>query len=168
MTLAWATGLIDGEGTIRISRSRGTHRKTPSYQVSVSVALTHHGAVLLLQKLFGGGFTRGKTRSSKHRNAFRWIVSDDSAVGLLKLVKLFLVVKRKQAELAIRFREQCPPVLGIRGVPMNSRLVDRRDKFYWRMRELNLRGDRRLNPDSWRGRRWATLSEADALGVSAS
>lgn len=138
---AWAAGIIDGEGTIGMTRNRvGTNRRaTESFQVRISVRMTHKQTVKKLHALFGGTFKLARAvYSLRHNDCFEWYVGDLKTVEVLNKIRTHLVTKKKQANLILRFRSTCfdRP----RGSRCPSFLVARRRRYFERLKNLNKRG----------------------------
>lgn len=92
---AYIAGIVDGEGTVTLSRHH--KNETPSPVVSVS-----NNDLFLLQWIksqAGGLITSKRKQKSHHRNSYVWKVRNDKAIWLLKELMDFLIVKRRQAKL---------------------------------------------------------------------
>jgi hypothetical protein len=99
--LAWAAGILDGEGCIYIARfgkSRG------SWSLWVSVTNTDTRMLAKLQDLFGGSIA-GPYQPNPQRKPYRvWGVASRQAGQLLAAVRPWLVAKADQADIALEFR----------------------------------------------------------------
>lgn len=141
---AWAAGIIDGEGAILMTRNApGTNRrKTLSFQVRISVRMTHNETIRRLGRIFGGTIKGAKARDPKrHRPTLDWYVGDLLTVDVLTKVLPYLTTKREQADLVLEFRQRCFPKLpGGRGATCPDDLVKLRRKYFERLRELNRKG----------------------------
>ena len=119
--IAWAAGLIDGDGCIALDRT-GAANKTP--RPSLRVVMTHAGAVARLGRMFNAGHCHPRRPRPGRLRAFEWVVTAKEEVRavLLALVP-HLVVKRREAEIVLRFLDVLDP-------DEQDRLVDecRRDK----------------------------------------
>lgn len=99
--LAWFAGIIDGEGTIRVSGVRRKYGKSAVVQIQLS----NTSPELLLwikTHLPGCGsfrFHGGKTANSK--SLWKWEVVSRQAEPILRGIQPFLLVKRAQADLAL-------------------------------------------------------------------
>ena len=144
---AWAAGIIDGEGCIAMTRAKVgvNRRKTESFQVRISVRMTHGDTIRRLHELFGGTFKRARSRDPlRHKSTFEWFVGDLATETTLRLVTPFLITKRSQAELVLKYRaECCPPINGGICAPV---LVQRRRRDFDRLPSLNNKG-----PTPWGG-----------------
>jgi len=111
--LAYLAGLIDGEGTIHLRRSRG---KRVSY-LKVQVNITNTSKELLDWILlnFGGRFSsRGPNPKIRKKRIYIWSISRtlDSYL-ILKAVLPFLLIKKN---LAIKALESLEPVLKLKNL----------------------------------------------------
>lgn len=104
-TIIYYAGLIDGEGYIYISRSCA--KKSFKYmRVGLKIAMIDYFGVLdNAQKTWGGFIHDRKGRSLKHRSTVEWIIENQKAEDLFKLLLPYLRIKKQQAEIAIEFRE---------------------------------------------------------------
>src|SRR5260221_2107931 len=97
--LAWAAGIVDGEGCIFIGAG-------VSLRVRVGVTNTDIRMIERLKELFGGNaaYRRRNDRNPNHKNIWDWEVAAKKAEACLKEVLPYLVCKRDQAELALLAR----------------------------------------------------------------
>jgi hypothetical protein len=92
-SLAWAAGIIDGEGCITIS-----FRKTPGvHQLIVKVACVEDKMCPELHRIFGGSLWVDK--QERHS----WTVTGKKAGEVLTLLHPYLVVKQDQADVGIEY-----------------------------------------------------------------
>lgn len=145
--LAWAAGIIDGEGAVSMSRARaGVNRRvTESFQVRVNVKMTHEPTIRRLYEIFGGVFKPGgKVRNpEKHKATYEWYVGDLKAAEALRRIVPYTVTKRDQVLLVLEYRERCCSVRHLgRGATCSSELVELRRAYFGRLRELNRKGPR--------------------------
>ncbi len=100
--LAYIAGLLDGEGCITIVK--GHHRRlhpnwSPEYALRISVTNQFIPALEYLKFATGLGSIhrdRGKT--------FKWHLNCQQAMEFLKVLKPHLLIKAKQADVAIKFQ----------------------------------------------------------------
>lgn len=100
--LAYIAGLLDGEGCVTIVAS---HRKrhhpnwSPEYALHVAISNQFMPALEYLKTTTGlGSIHRGKG------NNFTWNISSQRAAEVLKSLRPFLIIKAKQADIAIKFQ----------------------------------------------------------------
>ena len=106
--LAYIAGLFDGEGSIYISlRNNRPKSRSPEYSLRVSFVNTNEEVVHLIKDNFGGSIlSRFREPDKKRKLTWDWAVSYIKAKDFLKAVYPYLIIKKKQAELGIKFQEQ--------------------------------------------------------------
>jgi len=139
--LSYLAGIVDGEGSIIINKDKARRGRTSkqnrgeSHALLISMGNTNSEVVRWIEERFGGGTYRQR-RNRPRRDVYFWRVWGIEAYKLLKKIRPFLVIKRKQAELGITFQESC------KRSSWNSRrpmwLVERERNFKEEMSKLNL------------------------------
>lgn len=110
--LAWAAGIIDGEGSI------GAYTQGNSTNIlSVTVGSTDFRMVQKLYDMFGGHLREANPCASG-RTFWHWKATAKCATSMLQLVLPYLVTKREQAEVALVFS-------GTTGRPERQELADK-------------------------------------------
>lgn len=141
---AWAAGIIDGEGYIGMTRNKaGTNRRTTeSFQIRISVRMTHEETIRRLQGIFGGTVKLAKScNPSRHRSTFEWYVGDMLTVEVLRVTVKYMTTKKDQANLALEFRNNCFRLHPTgRGACCAPEVVALRANYFNRLRDLNKRG----------------------------
>ncbi len=79
---AYAAGLMDGEGTITLTKSKKKARRRPH----VSLSSTTIELVELFKKYYGGTIVSHKVYKAHHKPNWSWRVEYDRALDFLKLV----------------------------------------------------------------------------------
>lgn len=107
--IAYCAGLIDGEGCIRVGRSKPyrhlTGRVSLAYKLSVQVRMVEEAALTFLRDTLGGWYwAEKKPHSVKGRPLFCWQATDQAAEHVVKTIRPYLRVKARQADLALEFR----------------------------------------------------------------
>lgn len=108
VTSDYVAGIIDGEGTITLSRLHKTDKwRTPV----VSVSSTTIEILNALVAVFGGHICKHKTYKRHHLPGFSWRVSGRKAVDVCAQLKPYLLVpsKRYRAELIATKYVACTP-----------------------------------------------------------
>ena len=96
--LAWAAGIVDGEGCIFIKEGR-------SLRMCVSVENTDVRMLDALKEMFGGSLNRRNGPSKRNRRPiWAWEVSAIKAERCLKAIYPWLVCKKEQADIALLAR----------------------------------------------------------------
>lgn len=94
--LAYAAGIIDGEGAISITRR--LNRRT--YRSILSVSMCEIDAVEFLYRTFGGSIMRDNILHKdrpEHRPQSKWSISANEAAWCCERIAPFLRVKKRQA-----------------------------------------------------------------------
>lgn len=142
--LAYIAGIIDGEGSIMIQRDcsesfmkqrilRGCNE--PHYHAAVRIGMIDRIALDFIVSNIGIGKVVLEKRYHQKNPIYRLqIRKRNDVLKLLKLIMPFLLVKKKQAELAINFMENWVSHNGIRLTPENRAF---RENAWLEMRKLN-------------------------------
>ena len=126
--MAWAAGIIDGEGSIALQK------KPTGYELFLIVSNT---SVVLLQKLqqvLGGKTYPCRNRCpDRHRPAWQWKLSGRYAQAALKMLMPYLTAKAPQAAVALIF-----PIGNRSGLPPLAHIL--RDLCWQWIRKYNRQG----------------------------
>ena len=131
--LAYAAGIIDGEGCISTHVQKDV-RHLPS--VYVKVCMTDSRPIMLLQSMFGGPVRYKVAKIAHHRPQYVWDVSATRAEVVLKALLPFLIVKKEQAEKGLAIRAL---VIG-RGKRLSKEREDEGQRLRAEIKVLNARG----------------------------
>lgn len=130
----YLAGYFDGEGCIHI------HVKT--FALHCSVASTKLDALEIFYELFHGNVRILKRKLKKnHRIIYHWVVTSSQAEMFLERILPYLILKKKEAELALEFREKCfaPRNEDHRRYTIKKLTkfdIERREEYRLRMRKL--------------------------------
>jgi hypothetical protein len=147
--LAYAAGIIDGEGTIGISelspgglRSSGRpSRKSPQFRPYVSVIMVDPGIPAWLSETFGGPVHGYEPRQPHHKPIHKWTLNNQRAVTFCRLIQPHLRLKGAQAQLVIDYYDgRFDLKRRSAGLPQEE-ILARRD-FVTQIHALNGRGAR--------------------------
>jgi len=95
--LAWAAGVVDGEGSI------GAYTNGASaYVLSLQVGNTDFRMVSKLHDMFGGSL-RETNPCASGRTYWQWKINAQKAGEAIRLIMPYLVTKKEQAEVALVF-----------------------------------------------------------------
>jgi len=98
---AYIAGIVDGEGSIMLTRFHKNQLPSPC----VSVASTDKELLLWLQKIIGKGriINKRNYNRAKHKDSYTYRVIYDDAIELLREISPFLIIetKKKRAKLII-------------------------------------------------------------------
>lgn len=104
---AWFAGVLDSDGHIGIYRNTGTTQRhaTPRYVPSLVVVNTSEALMTRLLTLWPDSKLKRRPRvSDRHQQTFTWLcTSYEAMLGLLAVVRPFLVAKTMQADLLVEF-----------------------------------------------------------------
>jgi len=143
--LAWAAGLVDGEGCITILHrlaggSNGS--KTDSFVLVLRVTMGHLETVRRLGGILGIGKVYDHAfRGARANASFSYTVSARVAEKVIRKLRPYLVTKAKEAEVALEFMA-LPLWLkgGSKGNTVTSRALFRKKlRLYWKIRKLKSR-----------------------------
>jgi len=140
--LAYLAGIIDGEGSIHISKNKKGYKigaKNPSHNLRLYITSTNKTLIDWLCLQFGGNTVYKKQhKNNKNQKAsWDWYIDATKAVTILKAVYSYLLIKKPQAQLAIEFQKQKTNKSGKKLTPQ---IIQIRDNYKNKMMILNKRG----------------------------
>ena len=101
--LAYAAGFFDGEGWITIETRRLKNQPNINWRLRIGAGQDSVEPLLIFQEIWGGTIIKAKTRANG-KTSHQWWLSTNMASRFLRDVLPYLIVKRRQAEIAIEFR----------------------------------------------------------------
>lgn len=103
--IIWFAGFFDGEGSIRVQRLSGENMrmKSPFFRLTIRVSNTNQEAIKLITTCLGGSMW--ETYSPPNKRSYNWQVSSANAGNILEIIEPYLIIKKAQALLAIKFQE---------------------------------------------------------------
>jgi hypothetical protein len=137
---AYTAGIIDGEGCIQIKRIRANNGKT-YHGLAVAVTNTDRSLLEWLAATWNAvSVTPNPT--SGIRDKPQWIVRWHGSVAreLLEAIRPYLIVKRRQADLAISFHSELIFDKRTAWNLVTDEVVAARESAYAAMRALNRKG----------------------------
>jgi hypothetical protein len=173
--LAYAAGIIDGEGCIGIYKRNALNRTAGgdgrrTYRTMITVAMCEPTIVEFLYRIFGGCQSRIRASGPKSRPQFSWTIAAVQAGRCAELLLPFLRLKNRQALNLIELQlinktirdsttEQRKQRNGLRcwtgSYEIDPRLLARSAELHASQRELNLRGVGKsaspIDPSLWKG-----------------
>ncbi len=139
LDLAYIAGFVDGEGCISISKSSSRGSRNTTYGPNVDITNTNKEILLTIQKILRLGSLESQKRySSKHKPAWNLDFKAGEAKQLLLLIRPYLRLKKRQADLLLEFLETSQHRNQFN--PLTVEEAALRDVMYEEMRELNKRG----------------------------
>ncbi len=109
ISLAYWAGFFDGEGCVTITRSAIKGLKRPRRSMKVYVVQANRWVVDALRFQFGGSVSPLWKAKPHYRQSWCWCINANQAQQFLELIIPYLVLKRNEAELAIRFQKNRLP-----------------------------------------------------------
>lgn len=102
---AYAAGLMDGEGTIRIQHS--TSKYGVRYGIMGDVGMSAKGlpALTFMQERYGGNITKRRNPTTKWAAAYSWRIFGAEAEAFLRNIQPYLILKQQHATLALAFQD---------------------------------------------------------------
>jgi hypothetical protein len=135
--LAYAAGLVDGEGCICLRRQYGPKVKgrANGYSLQITIANTKEAMINWLYEHFGALY--GVRKCVRYRVMWEWYVCGRQSVQFVEALLPYLVVKREQAQVLIEYLQ----IGGYykRGQPFPPAVVERREVLKQRLHVLNAR-----------------------------
>ena len=131
--LAWAAGLFEGEGTIRINKATSRNYG----HVMVSVTNTDPEVLEFFQARWPAYMKKVWTRPDQ-RDAWAWVTAARKAMAFLDAIEPYIVTARVRNKLQVARQFQA-----LKSTPIRERLEDYYEQgfnLYLWMRELNVRG----------------------------
>lgn len=125
---AYLAGIIDGEGSIIL------YKRGKGAALRLSVANTNPELIRWCVSMAGvGNVVRKESDNPRHKSSYLWLVNSQAAASVLEQIVVYLVIKVRQAEIAIEFQNRLK-------VPCHK--ADKEWQKQWRteMRVLNRRG----------------------------
>lgn len=136
----YVAGLFDGEGWFELNRASGKKwRMKREYAFFSRAGLQMREAAIIysLQETFGGKVYISTPKSKKHSTTYRWCIFGNDCVEFANKIKPFLLAKREQADLMIKFQTE-------KNSNGNKPTPDERyilyQECYDKMKSLNKRG----------------------------
>ena len=104
--LAYTAGIMDGEGSVFLFKSKPKGKCFFQYWLTVRISNTNEWLIHWLKFNYGGNINISK--SPKHPEwamCFRWELHGEKAAEFLASIIPFLYLKKPQAEIALKFRD---------------------------------------------------------------
>ncbi len=148
VSLGYMAGFLDADGSIGIYKHHIPGKKGDSqyqvYQLKVSISNTNRDVIEFLQGEFGGSII--EISRSKKKISFELRFNPRESEALLRQILPYLIVKKRQASIALSFRKEIVTPRGgrisSRGRPLSPETLERREALYREILFLN---------SGWRG-----------------
>lgn len=134
--LAYFGGLMDGEGSIGIAKTRDR------YQLYVKLGNTDKIMMDWIVREFGGKI-RPDNYGNRNKVLYSWQIYGPRAYRLLGVIEDYVMVKRERLVLAREFYHECVGKFpgSRRGDGRPLWMIKKQEGYYERMRKLNKRGN---------------------------
>lgn len=119
---AYIAGLIDGEGTVTLSR----RHRSENRQLVVSISNTEHPLLeYVLNSVGAGKITNKKTYQSHHTPSYTYAISNRQALSLLNQTRPYLkTYKAKRSDIILRDYIRLTPRNGYYSAEMKKARTD--------------------------------------------
>lgn len=150
LDLAWAAGLFEGEGTVRINKPAPRNWGA----LCVSVVNTDRQVLDFFQARWPGCYKAATGLRPEQRDAWVWVIAARRAAAFLEQIRPYVVRDRVRERIAHAIYFQGQKRASLRSLSDEEREEYRGDQWnaYWWMCELNKRG-RETCPDAKQHRR---------------
>ena len=129
--------MTDAEGSITIVRREFSRRE--AYSLRVLIYNTNRELLETIKSHFGGLVTPARKETKKHAASYVLVWTHKNAAAIVGLIEPLLIVKSKQAKVALKFQELASSLNpGQAGIP-EAALVRLRE-FKNEINRLNLKG----------------------------
>jgi hypothetical protein len=100
--LAYMAGLFDGEGYAGIKKKNDHRTNVVRYMPRAMIGLTNEYLPQLLKFQFGGSLYHRHSQGNR-KDLWMWEVSGSDAIAFLKVILPYLILKKPQAEILLKF-----------------------------------------------------------------
>jgi hypothetical protein len=128
---AYLAGIIDGEGTVTLSR----HHKNEMSSPHVSVANNNRKMLEWIRSRVGGVITNKRKNKPHHHASYVWSVCFNRALVVLQEVSEFLIVKKPHAELILKEYKKATHRAG----KYSESMLKKKERLVGKIRKLNYR-----------------------------
>ena len=102
----YIAGIIDGEGCIYMRKTIEKNQKNFHYTIALTVNNTNYDVIKFLKEKCKGGYIQiHKSVNPCHKTQWKWEIKNQMASNLLEMIYPFLIIKKKQANLVIKFQK---------------------------------------------------------------
>jgi hypothetical protein len=139
---AWLAGVVDGEGSIFLSKvTNPAYRRGFFYRPQLNVSNSNRSFLVKVMEIVGEG-TVHLARRGDERTKTRWEYNATAGVlrKVLPQIVGYLIVKREMAEKTLEYFDyiDANPIYGRRPIPQGY--YERLDELYWIIKKLNEKG----------------------------
>lgn len=138
VNLAYAAGLLDGEGCIYIHRTTEETKNglRYGYSLGVTMKMVDREPIAFMSELFGGRIYDKRVTGTMRRPQYAWRLQGLPALNCLVLMRPYLRSKAAQADLGIAFGERMAMVGNPGSAQHSPEMKAWQDACYLQMRQL--------------------------------
>lgn len=105
--LAWAAGIVDGEGSINLIKMKryDSYGTGLTFDLRLDVGNTDPRMLVRLKDIFGGSISSNLKARPNRKPTFCWHLHGAKAAEAIQLMRPYLVIKGEQADLALISRQ---------------------------------------------------------------
>jgi hypothetical protein len=129
---AYIAGIVDGEGSIAISKSQTKKYKYVYHILTISVSNTNKIVIDWLREKLGGSVHSYRCKAHR-RDCFSWQTSAARAKKVLEQILPYLIIKKEASELAIEFQKRKKLRIKVDKIEL-----DKREEYRIKIRNLSL------------------------------
>jgi len=141
----YIAGFFDGEGWICITRHlpyKKYKQKNLVYHLRIGIENTDLDVLKKIQKRYKGNiYTRKKRRALNRKITHLWYLNGNNASDFLLDIKEFLIIKKKQANLAIKYQRHIQKYMrknpNFRDRGLSKETLKFRENIVQQIRKLN-------------------------------
>lgn len=103
--LIWAAGFFDGEGCIKVTKTKVSYGRKYSHTFVLHITQKVKSPLFIFKQLFGGKIY--KTIDNRHDKytRYEWCIFGKQALDALSLLEPFLVLKKDEAKVALKRKD---------------------------------------------------------------
>jgi hypothetical protein len=141
---AYAAGLVDGEGCIYVTNSarKGPARRSYSIVVEIGMSVKAVSLLRIMRREYGGVIKLSRPATERWSEARAWVVSGVKAEAMLLRILPHLLLKKDQAQVALRVMEIRRSLIpeGGRTARWTDAAADRCEAARLSIQEMNRKG----------------------------
>ena len=140
--LAWAAGIMDGEGTIGLKKRYRKEKNVTTYHVRTAVEVTDKQMIDKLYSIFNCGSLHIRDRVGNNKRHYSWICGSRDTEYVLKQIIRYLVTKKERAKYMLEYlgRLTTHHEHGMGSKHLPAAEIQQREFFFNLLHILNKRG----------------------------
>lgn len=143
--LEYLAGFIDGEGSVMITKSFAGKSGSTHYRARLTISNTDRRILEEIRRDYGGIIVNQGHTEVNWKVGYQLVWTNEMMARLLPLVRPYLRLKQRQADLILRFGRHVRSTIRVRDdrglwAPHTRAVMEFREALYRRMRGLNAKG----------------------------